>query len=475
MTQAILGALTVLVVALLVWPLLRRAKPVPTRAAFDMEIYRDQMAEIARDLDRGTVTPEEARAARAEIGRRMLALADSGKTVRAAQAPVDSSGIRYVAVALAIVLPAIAFSVYGRQGSPTLPGMPLAERRATEPAQDLPDRQLAAFARAMFERVERDPKDLEAWVRLAQASAAMNLAAQALNAWRKADEISGGQPEIAGLLGETAVAVANGVVTPEAEAAFGRVLSADPGDPRARYYAGLARAQAGDRADAVRVWFDLIAASPPDSPWLPTVREAMERTAREARIDLKQMTPSMKNPPAVVRLGGPRVGSGGGGAVPDPGALAALPEGDRLAAIRSMVEGLAARLETQPDDLDGWRRLARSRKVLGEADKALAAHARAAAIAPDNLEVLHDFAGALIDLHDPDKPLDPPARAAVASLLAKSPNEGVALWLLGQDEALAGKDMAATALWQRLLAQLPANSAAHADLSARIAKLKAGN
>lgn len=473
MTQAVLGALTVLVVALLVWPLLRRAKPVPTRAAFDMEIYRDQMAEIARDLERGTVTPDEARAARAEIGRRMLALADSGKTTPAAQAAVDSSGMRYVAVALAIVLPAIAFSVYGRQGSPTLPGMPLAERRATEPAQDLPDRQLAAFARAMFERVERDPKDLEAWVRLAQASAAMNLAAQALNAWRKADEISGGQPEIAGLLGETAVAVANGVVTPEAEAAFARVLSSEPGDPRARYYAGLARAQAGDRSDAVRVWFDLIAASPPDSPWLPTVREAMERTAREARIDLKQMTPSMKNPPAVVRLGGPRVGNGGAPA--DPGALAALPEGDRLSAIRGMVEGLATRLETQPDDLDGWRRLARSRKVLGEADKALAAHARAAAIAPDNLEVLHDYAGALIDLHDPDKPLDPPARAAVTSLLAKSPNEGVALWLLGQDEALAGKDMAATALWQRLLTQLPADSPAHADLSARIAKLKGRN
>jgi cytochrome c-type biogenesis protein CcmH len=472
-TQALLGALTVLIVALLVWPLLRRAAPVPTRAAFDMEIYRDQMAEIARDLDRGTVTPDEARAARAEIGRRMLALAESGKTVRASEATVDSSGIRYVAVALAIVLPAVAFSVYGRLGSPTLPGMPLAERRATEPAQGLPDRQLAAFARAMFERVERDPKDLEAWVRLAQASAAMNLAAQALDAWRKADEISGGQPEIAGLLGETAVAVANGVVTPEAEAAFGRVLSADPGDPRARYYAGLARAQAGDRTDAVRVWFDLIAASPPDSPWLPTVRDAMERTAREARIDLQKMTPSTKNPPAVVRLGGPRVGGGGG--APDPGALAALPEGDRLAAIRSMVDGLAARLETQPDDLDGWRRLARSRKVLGEADKALAAHARAAAIAPDNIEVLQDYAGALVDLHDPDKPLDPPARTAIASLLAKSPNESVALWLLGQDEALAGKDMAATALWQRLLTQLPADSPAHADLSARIAKLKGRN
>ncbi|MBL8833536.1 MAG: c-type cytochrome biogenesis protein CcmI [Rhodospirillales bacterium] len=465
MIQLLLGALTALVVAILVWPLLRRARAVPTRAAFDMEIYRDQLAEIARDQERGTVTPEEARAARAEIGRRMLALADEAP----ASAPAGGGRTRFVAVALAVAIPVAALAVYGRFGSPALPGMPLAERRAVEPSGGMPDRQLAAFARAMLERVERNPQDLEAWVRLAQASAAMNLPEQALNAWRRADAISGGQPEIAGLLGETAVAVANGQVTPEAEAAFARVLSADPGDPRARYYAGLAHAQAGERADAVRIWFDLIAASPPDSPWLATVREAMERTAREARIDTRQMRASAKNPPAVVRLGSPRVGSS------DADPLTTLPEADRMAAIRGMVDGLAARLETQPDDLDGWRRLARSRKVLGEPDKALAAHARAAAIAPDNIEVLTDYAGALLDLHDSDRPLDPAARAAMANLLAKSPNEGVALWLLGQDEALAGKDMAATALWQRLLGLLPADSPARADLAARIAKLKGGN
>lgn len=467
MIQLVLGGLTALVVAILVWPLLRRAQAVPPRAAFDMEIHRDQLAEIARDQERGTVTAEEARAARAEIGRRMLALADTDTQA----APASGTGTRFVAIALAVVIPVASLAIYGRLGSPALPGLPLAERPAIEPAGGMPDRQLAAFARAMLERVERNPQDLEAWVRLAQASAAMNLAEQALNAWRKADAISGGQPEIAGQLGETAVIVANGQITPEAEAAFARVLSADPGDPRARYYAGLARAQAGDRADAVRIWFDLIAASPPDAPWLATVREAMDRTAREARIDTRQMRVSAKNPPAVARLGSPRVGTSD--ASGDP--LAALPEADRMAAIRGMVDGLAARLETQPDDLDGWRRLARSRRVLGEPDKALAAHARAATIAPDNLEVLQDYAGALLDLHDSDKPLDPAARAAVTGLLAKSPNEGVALWLLGQDEALAGKDMAATALWQRLLGLLPADSPARADLAARIAKLKAGN
>jgi TPR repeat protein len=51
---------------------------------------------------------------------------------------------------------------------------------------------------------------------------------------------------------------------------------------------------------------------------------------------------------------------------------------DRSAMIRTMVDRLAERLKGAPDDLAGWRRLARSYGVLGEADKARAARAHVA-------------------------------------------------------------------------------------------------
>jgi cytochrome c-type biogenesis protein CcmH len=47
--------------------------------------------------------------------------------------------------------------------------------------------------------------------------------------------------------------------------------------------------------------------------------------------------------------------------------------GERDAAIRSMVDGLAARLESSPRDVDGWTRLMRSRVVLGEREVAATA------------------------------------------------------------------------------------------------------
>ena len=45
----------------------------------------------------------------------------------------------------------------------------------------------------------------------------------------------------------------------------------------------------------------------------------------------------------------------------------------QTAMIRGMVDGLAARLKQDGSDLDGWVRLIRSYKVLGESDKAQAA------------------------------------------------------------------------------------------------------
>jgi cytochrome c-type biogenesis protein CcmH len=69
-----------------------------------------------------------------------------------------------------------------------------------------------------------------------------------------------------------------------------------------------------------------------------------------------------------------------------------MPSGDQAAAImqqspeeqartiRSMVDGLAARLEREPGDKAGWQRLAGAYRVLGEADKAKAAEEKARAI-----------------------------------------------------------------------------------------------
>lgn len=69
-------------------------------------------------------------------------------------------------------------------------------------------------------------------------------------------------------------------------------------------------------------------------------------------------------------------------------AFEAMPEADRNAAIRSMVDGLADRLERSPNDIEGWTRLMRSRVVLGEREVAATAFRKA-------LDVFKDDASAI--------------------------------------------------------------------------------
>ena len=70
----------------------------------------------------------------------------------------------------------------------------------------------------------------------------------------------------------------------------------------------------------------------------------------------------------------------------------AMPAGERDTMVRSMVERLAGRLATSPHDADGWKRLIRSRTVLGEKEAAAAALRKALEIFKDEPDQMTEIA-----------------------------------------------------------------------------------
>ncbi len=76
----------------------------------------------------------------------------------------------------------------------------------------------------------------------------------------------------------------------------------------------------------------------------------------------------------------------------------AMPSRERDAAIRSMVDGLASRLETSPRDVEGWTRLMRSRVVLGESDVAAKALREALEVFKDDSTASGKIAAAASEL-----------------------------------------------------------------------------
>src|SRR5438874_2227755 len=93
--------------AILLVPLLVRRQRTASRDAYNLAVYRDQLAEVERDLARGVLTAEQADAARTEISRRILALNP------AAAAAGPSSGMPFAtATAAVLLLPFAAWALY---------------------------------------------------------------------------------------------------------------------------------------------------------------------------------------------------------------------------------------------------------------------------------------------------------------------------------------------------------------------------
>ena len=76
----------------------------------------------------------------------------------------------------------------------------------------------------------------------------------------------------------------------------------------------------------------------------------------------------------------------------------AMPPREHDVAIRSVVDGLADRLESSPRDVDGWTLLMRSRAVLGEREAAATALRKALEVFKDDAAASSEIAAAAIEL-----------------------------------------------------------------------------
>ena len=70
----VMALMTAAAIFAVLWPLSRSAA---TRSGSDVEVYRDQLEEIARDRAGGLIGAAEAEAARIEVSRRLIAAGDA--------------------------------------------------------------------------------------------------------------------------------------------------------------------------------------------------------------------------------------------------------------------------------------------------------------------------------------------------------------------------------------------------------------
>ncbi|TAW34362.1 c-type cytochrome biogenesis protein CcmI [Rhizobium leguminosarum] len=355
----LIAALTAALAVILLYPLLRGAKAAENIRAGEAAVYRDQLRELDRDLDGGLITPEEADYARAEIGRRLIAVSadEPAETLKPARHH------RFTEAFVLLVLPVLGLCLYLTTGRPDLPSQPL-EARLENPGNDV-----AVLITKAERHLAEKPDDGKGWDVLAPIYFRTMRVNDAQLAYRNAIRLLGPSPVRLDGLAETLMAVSDGVVTEEARQVLEQSLTLEPDTPRARFYIALSMEQAG-RPDEARQAFEALAKqSPADAPWLPLVNE---------HIAMNGGAKAGADPAAP----GADPAAPGNPTQQDVAAAETMNAGDRQQMIRGMVESLDAKLSEDPNNFEGWMRLVRSYAVLNDKDRAVGALKRGLAAFP---------------------------------------------------------------------------------------------
>ncbi|NEJ16466.1 c-type cytochrome biogenesis protein CcmI [Rhizobium leguminosarum bv. trifolii] len=369
----LVAALTAALAVILLYPLLRGAKAADNIRAGETAVYRDQLRELDRDLDGGLITPEEADYARAEIGRRLIAVSAD----EPAETPKPARHHRFTEAFVLLLLPVLGLCLYLTTGRPDLPSQPL-EARLENPGNDV-----AVLITKAERHLAEKPDDGKGWDVLAPIYFRTMRVNDAQVAYRNAIRLLGPSPVRLDGLAETLMAVSDGVVTEEARKVLEQSLTLEPDNPRARFYIALSMEQAG-RPDEARQAFEALAKqSPADAPWLPLVNQ---------HIAMNGGAPAGTNPAAPganpAAPGANQAAPGANPAAPgnptqqDVAAAETMNAGDRQQMIRGMVESLDAKLSEDPNNFEGWMRLVRSYAVLNDKDRAAGALKRGLAAFP---------------------------------------------------------------------------------------------
>jgi cytochrome c-type biogenesis protein CcmH len=256
---AIATAMTALALAFVLPRLVSRREPPrrPSPKATNVAVFRDQMAELDRELAAGNLTREQHAQARVEIERRLLSDVDDRERV------VFAGTTPATALALGIALPTLAFLAYALFGDPAAAGGDTAIQRAAAGAA-------ASVGRNdLVDHLARSPRDGRSWVLLARMDFAADRYADAAVAYERAVAVDARVAADPAIWCEYADAfgMANGgSLAGKPRELVMRALARNPSHPQALEMAGSAAFEAGEYHSASGYWKALLAQLPAGTP-----------------------------------------------------------------------------------------------------------------------------------------------------------------------------------------------------------------
>jgi cytochrome c-type biogenesis protein CcmH len=246
-----------LLIALLfvIVPLLRNTTPGNTvvRDAANLEILRDQMAEMDADLANGLLTPERYEQGKRELQSRLL---DEVKQPQGGSAGARNPH-KALAAAIAVLLPALAIGLYLKLGNENA-FLPQDKMHSADGFGMLSD----DAVKKLQDKLNKHPEDPEGWLLLARSYANMERFAESAQAYSKLTQLVPDEAQLWADYADSVAMTQDQSLLGAPSKLLDKALSLDPNNPKALALAGSADMERGDYPAAIRHWTTLLGQLP---------------------------------------------------------------------------------------------------------------------------------------------------------------------------------------------------------------------
>ncbi|MBK7417246.1 MAG: c-type cytochrome biogenesis protein CcmI [Dechloromonas sp.] len=274
MTQfAIFATLMIVVVAVMVlpplWLGLRAPKAKTNRKEMNLDIFRDQVADLEREKAEGNLSDANFEQAKAEVQRRLLEEVEP----ESAAETTSHGPSRKIAVFLLLLMPIFAVTGYALLGNP----------RALDPTQTsappkMTQEQINGMVAKLAEKMAANPDDLKGWLMLARSYKTMGRFEEAANAYGKAEKLVNEDPDLLASYAETIAMASNGKgLKGKPMQLVERALKLDPKHPHSLFLAGAAAMEAGENKKGIAYWEALLPQVEPGSEIDQMLRSGIDK------------------------------------------------------------------------------------------------------------------------------------------------------------------------------------------------------
>lgn len=438
--------LTLLVLAWVLRPLL---KPTPKTGVssqrLNADIYRDQLQALERDLARAAISPADFEATRDELQLRLLDDTEEPDTIHQASSTPFWTARRTAAI-ISLLFPLGAAGTYWWLGTPG----------AIDPVatQKMNDDKIVQMVESLAAKLKANPDNPKGWAMLARSYKVLGKFAEAEQAFEKAGPVVNSDPDLLVDYADLLAVRAGKLIEGRPLDLVNKALALDPRHPMGLMMSGVAAYRRADFALATAQWEKLLAVLEPGSP------DALQIEADIADARTKAGLPTA----AKARSSDSQAGMQSPVDVAAAGPM--TPE-----KINQMVERLAARLQSNPDDLAGWAKLARAYKVQGRLAEAEQAYAKAGKLIDTDPNLLTQYAD-LLAVRAGNK-LEGRPLALVKKALALDPKHPMALMMAGSAAYRRADYAQAVVHWEKVLTVLDPDSSDATQVISEIADARA--